>query len=269
MMRVMGKYSGVPDTKIGHVCFKRELKKGRTITMHWHDYIEIEFIISGKVKHTYNKEESILQAGSAYILGYHDCHEITTLTEVCVYSIHIDQSLLDKEIVDLLSHKNFQYNFNKEELKQILEILQELEHETYNKNTLRNVLIKSLVNELAIRLILKCTPSQIQPLPLPIQKAVFYMNQHFKEDITLDKMAADLSFSANYLGRLFNQQMKCGFNEYLNKLRIKYACDLLAHTTTSVKEIAFASGYNSVAYFMYAFKKNMAMTPGDYRQNHN
>lgn len=74
-----------------------------------------------------------------------------------------------------------------------------------------------------------------------------------------------MNFSANYIGKLFKNQMKCSFNEYVNTLRLKHACSLLHSSNMTIKEIADASGYSSIEYFMYSFKKKMMMTPSEYR----
>ena len=92
------------------------------------------------------------------------------------------------------------------------------------------------------------------------------MNEHFLQKITLEEVAETLSFSPNYLGQLFKNQIGCTFNEYLHNLRLKYACSLLQTSDLPVKEVAFASGYSSVEYFMYIFKKKLHTTPNAYRK---
>ena len=115
-------------------------------------------------------------------------------------------------------------------------------------------------------MIRKSSADKIHVAPLPIQQAIAYMNEHFLEKITLEELAEQLSFSTNYLGQLFKNQIGCTFNEYLNTLRLKYACSLLVASDMPVKEVAYISGYSSVEYFMYVFRKKMGMTPGEYRR---
>ena len=67
------------------------------------------------------------------------------------------------------------------------------------------------------------------------------------------------------MGHLFKTEIGYTFHEHLNILRLKYACRLLWTSDMTVKEIAFASGYSSVEYFQYAFKKTMRITPNQYR----
>lgn len=68
------------------------------------------------------------------------------------------------------------------------------------------------------------------------------------------------SVTPNYLGMLFSKRMGVSFSDYLNTVRLRVACNLLAQTELSVKEIAFASGYNSFEHFEYTFKKTFLLT---------
>ena len=238
---------------------------GRYIPLHWHDYLEFEFIVSGQMRHIYNNKEYILEPGSAYLMCYYDFHELTTLTDVHMYSIHFDKSLLASDLAQSLGYNKFHCNFDETETRFLEQKMKELLKESEEKHPFYALNIKSKINEIVISMIRKATSNEVISTPLPIQQAVTYISEHFLEQITLKELSNQLSFSTNYLGMLFKKQMNCTFNEYLNTLRLKYACNLLSSSDISVKEISYASGYSSVEYFMYAFKKKMLMTPIEYR----
>lgn len=241
------------------------LEPGRHIPLHWHDYLEFEFIVSGKVKHIYNNKEYLLESGSACLMCHYDFHELTTLTDVHMYSIHFDKKLLVSELAPSLGYNKFHCRFDEAETLLLEQKIKELLKESDEKLPYYALNIKSKINEIVISMIREATGNEIVATPLPIQQAVAYISEHFLEQITLKELAKHLSFSTNYLGMLFKKQMNCTFNEYLNTLRLKYACNLLTTSDISVKEISHASGYSSVEYFMYAFKKKMLMTPIEYR----
>ena len=265
MIQDLNKYAKGFDEKYGFAYFDSKFDAGCEIPLHWHDYIEMEIVVSGTAKHIFNGEEYLLERGSAHILSYYDLHKITMLEDVSLYCIHFDQSLLHPKVLQFLTFNNFHCKFDEPETLKVIDKIRELIAEKESADTLRDLMIKNLINEVTITIIRKCSPSQIEPAPLPIQQAISYLNERFSEKITLEKMAKDLSFSANYIGKLFKSQMKCSFNEYVNTLRLKHACSLLNSSNMSIKEIADASGYSSIEYFMYSFKKKMMMTPGEYR----
>lgn len=99
-------------------------------------------------------------------------------------------------------------------------------------------------------------------------KAMSIMIKNFKNPITLTEVSGELKLSPDHLGKLLKHNTGLSFNEFLNSLRIRYACNLLINSDLSVKEIAFASGYNSVEYFMRCFKKINSKTPIEYKTAH-
>lgn len=265
MGKHLKKYEMDKDAIHGFTWYKITVPAGKTFPLHWHDYIEFEFILSGTAKHVYNEQEYLLHKGSAYIMCYHTFHELTMLTDVVIYNIKFDKSMLHPKIAHFLTYNTFHCDFTEEETNAIMDRINLLVAETSLTDVLQEVMIKNLINELMITMIRKCATDTPQPAPLPIQQAISYVNENFTQKITLESMAKELSFSANYIGKLFKTQMKCSFNDYVNAMRLKHACSLLNSSNLSIKEIADASGYSSVEYFMYAFKKKMKMTPGEYR----
>ena len=101
---------------------------------------------------------------------------------------------------------------------------------------------------------------------LEMEKAAQYMNEHFMEPLTLPMMAEKYCMSDSYFSRRFKQVTGFGFKEYLNMVRIRYACELLILTDMSVTEISEACGYMDSNYFGDAFCKRIKMSPRQYRK---
>ena len=102
-------------------------------------------------------------------------------------------------------------------------------------------------------------------IPL-VQQAVKIINKNFRNELTLKDVSDKLSVTPKYLGSIFIKNMNINFNDYLNNLRLKYACNLLVSSDLSIKEIAYSSGYNSEQYFLYVFKKHIKLTPSEYKK---
>lgn len=254
------------DDRYDFIIYEHHLPAVRNIPLHWHDYLEFEFIAEGQMEHIYNDQQYLLDTGSAYLMCYYDFHELTALTEVRIYSIHFSQNLLAPEIFEHLGYNKFHCHFDETQTQQLERQLQKIIKEAEQKLPFYTLVIKNVINEIVISMIRKATNNEMPVTSLPTQCAVAYINEHFSEPITLEKMAKQLSFSTNYLGMLFKKQMGCTFNDYLNTLRLKHACNLLYSSDMSVKAISYAAGYSSVEYFTYAFKKKMLMTPNNYRK---
>ena len=93
-----------------------------------------------------------------------------------------------------------------------------------------------------------------------------YLNVHFREDITLDKLA-DLTFmNKYYLSHIFKEHSGLSPIDYLLNKRIKEAKKLLVNTDLSISQISNIVGFNSSSYFSQYFKKVSDYSPSVYRK---
>lgn len=245
---------------------EQNIPAGTTYALHWHEYLEFEIIISGEARHIYNNHTYHLAPGDAFLMCYCDFHELTALTDLRLYSVHFTSSILSSDLAKLLDYNRFHCHLTTQETERVLQLIRTLIQEDLERRSYYQLLLHQYVNEIVILMVRKSTVSTNDLAPLPIQKAVSYLNEHFTEKITLEKLAQELALSTNYLGQLFKQQLGCTFHEYLNRLRLKYACRLLRATDLSVKEIGFTAGYQSTEHFLYVFRSNLQLTPTQYRR---
>ncbi len=85
-------------------------------------------------------------------------------------------------------------------------------------------------------------------------------------DISLDSLSREVDVSSYYLSRLFREETGETFMEYLTNLRINKAKELINNTDKTMKDICFEVGYNDPNYFSRMFKKNVGITPTEYRE---
>jgi two-component system response regulator YesN len=102
-------------------------------------------------------------------------------------------------------------------------------------------------------------------LPLPLVKALEYLREHYAEPITLNSAADTAQVSTAYLSRLFSEQLRTGFTDYLTELRIEKAEKLLRETRMNIKEVSFAAGFQDPNYFSKIFRKVTGMLPSAFR----
>lgn len=96
-----------------------------------------------------------------------------------------------------------------------------------------------------------------------VSEAIKYMEAHFEETVTLRKTAAILNVNSSYLSRIFHLETGITFIEYLNKIRVDRAKQLLEEDM-ALKEVAYRCGFQSYAYFMKIFKEYTEQTPREY-----
>lgn len=93
-----------------------------------------------------------------------------------------------------------------------------------------------------------------------------YIYGHYGDNLELSDLAHVFGFSYHYLSSYFNQYAKEGFSEYLNRIRVEKACELLKERGISIAEISHRVGYADHSYFCRVFKKFTGDTPSDYRR---
>ena len=95
-----------------------------------------------------------------------------------------------------------------------------------------------------------------------ITPAVEYIQSHFREPISVAYLTGLCGISDEYLRTLFHAFIGQTPVGYINTLRLKHACGLLADPGTTVAQAAAASGFNNVNYFARLFKKRYHIPPG-------
>jgi two-component system response regulator YesN len=99
-----------------------------------------------------------------------------------------------------------------------------------------------------------------------IVKAREYIDSNFASgDISLYSTASYVGISPNHLSTVFAQGTGENFIDYLTRMRLEKAKNLLQTTTMKSADIAFETGFNDPHYFSYIFKKNTGLSPREYR----
>ncbi len=98
-----------------------------------------------------------------------------------------------------------------------------------------------------------------------VREAGKYINEHYKEDISLQDVAGYLGYSDVYFCKLFKQNFDKNFIGYLNEFRIGKAKQLLADPGINIKDISSEAGYRDANYFTRVFKRMVGVTPSEYR----
>lgn len=89
---------------------------------------------------------------------------------------------------------------------------------------------------------------------------------HYKEDLSLQSVAAHFHYNADYLSHRFTTQTGESFTHFLNSTRIQAAKNLIMNEHLSTAELAYSCGYHDEKYFLRVFKKLEKMTPRQYRE---
>lgn len=99
-----------------------------------------------------------------------------------------------------------------------------------------------------------------------VMNAMEYMEKHYSREISLTELAGKVGVTPNYFSRIFKEETGINFVDWLNKLRIEKAVQLLDDGTMKIYEVAEKVGFSNYKYFSAIFKKVLGCTPKQYQK---
>ncbi len=146
------------------------------------------------------------------------------------------------------------------ELSDLLSSLLELSDDPYEASQFR---CQSLLYEFFSLLLQNANTNAITA---PVETAKHIIKFNYNTDLTLTKLSARLNLNPTYFSRLFKEKTGLSPKQYILKIRIKRAKELLSNTQYTVKEISNSIGFSDSLYFSRLFKKYENFSPLAYRQ---
>ncbi|MFF2908484.1 AraC family transcriptional regulator [Paenibacillus sp. NPDC057934] len=99
-----------------------------------------------------------------------------------------------------------------------------------------------------------------------IEHMMNWIEEHYHEEFSLEKLAESLHVSPFYASHLFSEETGCTLSQYIIARRLRESCLLLSVTDRPVVQIGKQTGFNSSAYFCKTFKKKMGLSPQAFRK---
>ena len=254
---------------------RRSLPSGRSLTvekhsvtgnhpLHWHNYFEIEIILSGSGKYIINDIEYDISSNNAFFLNPTDFHYLNVEKTTELINISFDNTMLDdKDMTLLVSEKNRRsYTFDRAAYDRLLCAANILQHEYKIAGDCQKQLLQYVVKCLQRENIISKEKYEHNS---GVKNAIIYMEMHFSERITLKDVATAAGYHPTYFSKLFARITGETYIDMLTRLRLGHAKSMLANDL-SVCDACFQSGFGSLSNFLEAFKKHCNMTPSEYRK---
>lgn len=264
--------------------------------LHVHDFIEISYVASGSGIHILGDKTYEVGKGDLFLINYHIPHEFRSLTPSaaplmvynCVFKPDfIDLNLVDyKEFTDVIHYLSFRSIFSLEtdtikdikilggENKALEEIYRRMLEEFTRKEEGYVELLRAYLMELLIKIFrsFKCSNtgenSVISHHAKLIGQSIQYLKSNYAVNIKLADLASQSFLSPTYFCKLFKDYAGMTISEYVQRIRIEEACNLLKTTNDKVIVIAGKVGYSDIKHFNEIFKKLTGMTPSGYKKKY-
>lgn len=250
---------------------------------HFHPEYELTFIIKGEGQRYVGKQVDRFEDGDLVFLGPNLPHcwinhknEDSPLSEAIV--VQFNRDFLGKEFFEIstfLAIKKFLdksrsgIEIHGPDKNQISQILPELSSASPTKKVL---ILLDILNRLSVADQVRQLDNSFTVNYLKFsetsrfQKVFSYIIDHYKENISLEKMAVIADLSPTSFCRYFKSITQQSFVDLLLEFRIKQACHLLLSSDLPIREIAFQSGFDDIPYFNRVFKKKKGISPNKYKR---
>jgi AraC-like DNA-binding protein len=96
-----------------------------------------------------------------------------------------------------------------------------------------------------------------------------YLMSSYRNEVNLDELSSLVNMAKGSLCRFFKENSGLTLFDYLNRIKIEFACKMLMNDELSISEICYDSGFNNLNHFNRQFKKITGFTPSGYRKNFN
>ncbi|MFD0712837.1 response regulator [Paenibacillus sp. GCM10027626] len=107
----------------------------------------------------------------------------------------------------------------------------------------------------------------MKALTREVAEAAAFVRTHYREEFSLQEIADHVHMSPNYLSSLFKKELRFSLVEYMNRIRVDKAKQLLRDTPMKSYEVALEVGYADESYFSRMFKRYCGMAPNEYRKS--
>lgn len=236
---------------------------------HLHTHIELVFLREGGIIEAYADNKSvILERGDLFLAFPNQVHYYKDLEKPIKADIFLISPAVCPEFKKFFENvlpespvfKNAKDNSVISSALNILLTCAENENE-FSETTVRGGLLV-LLGEYFSQIPLKEKSTHNTDTAKDI---ISFCYHNYMGDISLSSIAEALHISRYYVSHLFSKRLNVNFNEYINSLRIRKACELLKSGSYSITEAAHTVGYNSVRTFDRCFVKIKGITPREYR----
>lgn len=255
---------------------------------HWHEELELLFMIKGTAKFHVGQEKLVVQSGEAVFIQPNMLHSAIRVDQeeiiFCAVLVHfnflssLERDQIQQQFVSPLFLDNRRYPLligrELEEKLRLIPLLEEVRDLYQQEAHGYEMLIKARLFEVLYRLE-KCAAEHPRAgLPgqsrggnssMLAKKTLAYVQQNYSKRITLSDMAQQVNMSTSYFCRFMKKQFDLSPMDFLNEYRISEAVSLLETTDKKIMEISGMTGFSNVNRFTEMFKKTYGCRPMDYR----
>lgn len=253
-------------TKLQKIKNEKVMVKEKIISSyptHWHDFYEIELIISGSGSYIIDGVEQKIEKNMLFFMTPVNFHEVVT-AGTQVFTLMFTGEICDRNILFRLStvFNSNSVMLSDDDAQYLSTIMHELNlASSENDDEYSFYLLNSILGKIC-----RTCNTHKHGYMSKVQKAMLYVQNNFRNDMGLADVAADVGVTPSYMSSIFLKECGVNFKEYLSTIRYDYAKKLLEYSNMTITDICFESGFCDYANFERHFKERFSVSPTQYRK---
>lgn len=254
--------------------------------LHWHDEMEIVYVIDGSLVVSVGGDDYTLSAGELVCIQPQLIHSIGQNGNNCARYVTIlfRLSLLENSGADICTESFFE---PVESRRLSLQIYISRQHEMCEKigscarrlieirrsgNEGYELIIKSILFEMMHYMSRYAEPENAEEFHLrslheKLKKSIAFMQENYADEVTIAMAASVSNFSPGHFSRMFRQLTGSSFTQYLKNYRLEMAAKLISEGKVRISDAAVSCGFNNLSYFTRSFVGKYGMTPREFRSS--
>lgn len=249
---------------------------------HYEHCYQILFVISGKIQYQVKEKYYEVTKGGVVVLNTLEDHTLKVLEYPYErYIIQINPTFFQQEIrypelvavfVKRSSDFSHHLKINNTTWEYLYAICSSMEKEFVERKPYWELCVGADIRRMFTTLYRECSDSfsklKIGSGASTAYKVLNYLDHHYLEEISVDRIAAVLFLNKHYIAHVFKDETGCSLMEYVISLRMNKAKALLIETDKRISDIALECGYTDFTYFTKQFKKRTGYSPSIFRKRH-
>lgn len=255
------------------------------IDKHQHEFCELVVILAGGARHWINGEEYELGAGDVFLINRQDLHAYYDARGLRLCNMLFDPDRFPADRGDLHCLPGYHALFflephyrqrdqfasrlklSRGEMPWLAEMIARMTAESNAGAPGHETMLAAMFNEVVVYLA-RLYSRQRDPAAagvLRLSKVLAQLEAHLDEPLHLDELARLAHMSKNHLLRVFKQCYGTTPGDYLIRLRLTRAVELMRWPGRTLTEIAYEAGFGDSNYFSRMFRKVYGQTPREFR----
>lgn len=243
-------------------------------TPHFHQELEILYLMEGSLTVTQDGRDYILQKDDVVVINCNHTHALYSDGDLTLLRVQVSYTLLEEiapggEVLFFCNSAADAYHPYGEVRRLMRQLLLSYAGTRRRTEAVRYSYIYALLDLLIEHF--RRAPEPVADGRPPqdeerLQAIISYVNRNFRDQINLSKLAEEMYLSTSSLSRLFKRSMGCYFADFVNHVRLNHAVQELVATDKTVTRIAADCGFTNLAAFNKQFQAAYHMAPAAWRK---